>query len=210
MLECVPNVSERRDRRIIERLGDAIRGVAGVRLADVHADPDHHRSVSGGLPALQVPGLPLARQHAVQVSMNLLDHRVTSLARDFDAVAAEAARRGIASARAELVGLVPRAAFDHVDIRQAAPRCAGAPPGALRPRLPRCRSGQLYDLSRAALPKHVPGRLLIADNVVSHAAELEDYVGRVKSHPALFSVPCPSATGNLYKLGRRHLDGVSL
>ena len=271
MLECVPNVSEGRDRRIIERLADAIRGVAGVRLADVHADPDHHRSVftfmgapgaveaaalalaeavfssidmrvhrgvhrrigaldvvpfvplrnlgmadavararavgealgrthgvpvyfygaaatepsrrglsqvrageyeglearladpagrpdagparfdpakgatavgardvlvafnvwldsqdlgaareiarvvrasSGGLPALQALGLPLARQHAVQVSMNLLDYRVTSLARAFDAVAAEAARLGIAVARAELVGLAPRAAFD--------------------------------------------------------------------------------------------------
>jgi glutamate formiminotransferase len=271
VLECVPNVSEGCDRRVIERLGDAIRGVAGVRLADVHADPDHHRSVftfmgapgavetavlalaeavfssidmrvhrgvhrrigaldvvpfvplrrvgmadavaharavgevlgrihkvpiyfygaaaiepgrrdlshvrageyeglearladpagrpdagpvrfdpakgatavgardvlvafnvwldsqdlgaareiarvvrasSGGLPALQALGLPIARQHAVQVSMNLLDYRVTSLARAFDAVAAEAARRGIAVARAELVGLAPQAAFD--------------------------------------------------------------------------------------------------
>jgi glutamate formiminotransferase len=70
------------------------------------------RASSGGLPALQALGLPLARQHAVQVSMNLLDYRVTSLARAFDAVAAEAARRGIAVARAELVGLAPRAAFD--------------------------------------------------------------------------------------------------
>jgi len=83
-----------------------------LRLADVHADPDHHRSVSGGLPALQPLGLPLARQHAVQVSMNLLEYRVTSLARAFDAVAAEAARRGIAVARAEMVGRAPRAAFD--------------------------------------------------------------------------------------------------
>jgi glutamate formiminotransferase len=70
------------------------------------------RASSGGLPALQALGLPLARQHAVQVSMNLLDYRVTSLARAFDAVAAEADRRGIAVARAELVGLAPRAAFD--------------------------------------------------------------------------------------------------
>jgi glutamate formiminotransferase len=43
--------------------------------------------------------------------MNLLDHRVTSLARAFDAVSAEARRRGIAVARGELVGLAPRAAF---------------------------------------------------------------------------------------------------
>ena len=45
MLECVPNVSEGHDLRVIERLADSIRRVAGVRLADVHTDPDHHRSV---------------------------------------------------------------------------------------------------------------------------------------------------------------------
>jgi len=270
VLECVPNVSEGRDRSVIERLADAVRGVPGVRLADVHADPDHHRSVftflgapsvveaaalalaervfasidmrahrgvhrrigaldvvpfvplrhldmaeaaaharavgqalarlhdlpvyfygaaaldpgrrslaqirageyeglaarladpsgrldagparfdpakgatavgarsglvafnvwlrsadlaaarhiarivresSGGLPAVQALGLPLQRQRAVQVSMNLLDCRVTSLPRAFDAVTVEAARLGIAVARAELVGLAPRAAF---------------------------------------------------------------------------------------------------
>ncbi len=268
VLECVPNVSEGRDAQLIARLADAIRGVAGVRLADVHSDPDHHRSVftfmgapdavestalalagavfetvdmrghrgvhrrigaldvvpfiplrdmtmtdavsraqafgrtvarrhdfpvffygaasdggralhdvrageyeglaerlgqpasrpdagpavfdpvkgatavgardvlvaynvwlasrdlvaareiarsirssSGRLPALQAIGVPLARQGLVQVSMNLLDYRLTSLARAFDAVAAEAARRGIGIKRGELVGLAPRAAF---------------------------------------------------------------------------------------------------
>src|SRR3990172_10609783 len=45
ILECVPNVSEGRDRRLIDALADAIGSVAGVRLADIHADPDHHRSV---------------------------------------------------------------------------------------------------------------------------------------------------------------------
>ena len=271
ILECVPNVSEGRDARVRERLAAAIRGVAGVRLADVHADPDHHRSVftflgppdavetaalaladavfvnvdmrrhtgvhrrigaldvvpfiplrdlsmadaaarahavgerlarahalpvyfygaaatmparralaairageyeglaarladpawrpdagparfdaqkgaavvgardvlvaynvwldstdleaaraiarairesSGGLPALQALGLPLARAGLVQVSMNLLDYRVTSLARAFDAVRAEAGARRIAVKRGELVGLAPRAAFE--------------------------------------------------------------------------------------------------
>ena len=48
----------------------------------------------------------------------------------------------------------------------------------------------------------MPGGLLVADNVVSHAAELEDYVGRVKSHPALFSVTVPVGNGEeiSYKL----------
>jgi glutamate formiminotransferase len=271
ILECVPNVSEGRDREVLERLAEAIRRVPGVTLADVHADPDHHRSVftflggpddvaratlglaaavfrrvdmrrhhgvhprigaldvvpfvplrgldmdeaagraravgealgwthavpvffygaaatsparrslrairageyeglaarladpawrpdagparfdpltgatavgartvlvaynvwldstdlasaraiarairesSGGLPRLQALGVPLAHQGLVQVSMNLLDYRITSLARVYDAVRAEAAARGIAIRRAELVGLAPRAAFE--------------------------------------------------------------------------------------------------
>ncbi|MBI2161982.1 MAG: hypothetical protein HYU25_16665 [Candidatus Rokubacteria bacterium] len=45
LVECVPNVSEGRDRAVIERLGDAIRSAPGVTLMNVHADPDHHRSV---------------------------------------------------------------------------------------------------------------------------------------------------------------------
>lgn len=271
VLECVPNVSEGRDQRVLERLADAVRGVDGVALADVHADPDHHRSVftflgppgpvgaaalalaaavfaavdmrahrgvhrrigaldvvpfvplreltmadavararevgeaigrahgvpvyfygaaatsaerrslhslrageyeglaarladsawrpdagparfdprlgatavgardilvaynvwldsgdlaaaraiaravresSGGLPALQAIGVPLARHGIAQVSMNLLDYRVTSIARAWDAVSAEARRLGVGIRRAELVGLAPRAAFE--------------------------------------------------------------------------------------------------
>ena len=40
-LECVINVSEGRDRALLERIAAA----AGDRLLDVHTDPDHHRSV---------------------------------------------------------------------------------------------------------------------------------------------------------------------
>jgi glutamate formiminotransferase / 5-formyltetrahydrofolate cyclo-ligase len=271
LLECVPNVSEGRDLRAVEAVADAVRGVPGARLADVHADPDHHRSVftflgapqaveeaaramaagvfarvdmrahrgihprmgaldvlpfvplrdltmadavavarrvgerlgrehglpvyfygaaatrperravrdirmgeyeglpqkladpawrpdcgpatfnprvgavavgardvlvaynvwlvstdlgaataiaravresSGGLACVQALGLPLERRGLVQVSMNLLDYRRTGIARAYDAVTAEAARRGIAIRRAELVGLAPRAAFE--------------------------------------------------------------------------------------------------
>lgn len=70
------------------------------------------RESSGGLPCLQAMGVPLERRGLVQVSMNLVDYRRTSLARAWDAVAAEARRRGIAIKRAELVGLAPRAAFE--------------------------------------------------------------------------------------------------
>jgi predicted O-methyltransferase YrrM len=45
------------------------------------------------------------------------------------------------------------------------------------------------------LPKLVPGGLLVADNVVSHASELGEYVARVKSDPSLFSVTVPIGNG---------------
>jgi glutamate formiminotransferase len=44
LLECVPNVSEGRDRAVIRALADAV-DAAGARLLDVHSDVDHHRSV---------------------------------------------------------------------------------------------------------------------------------------------------------------------
>jgi predicted O-methyltransferase YrrM len=46
-----------------------------------------------------------------------------------------------------------------------------------------------------AVPKLVPGGLLVADNVVSHRADLEDYLAQVRSHPALFSVTVPVGKG---------------
>lgn len=69
------------------------------------------RESSGGLPALQAMGARLERRGIAQVAMNLLDYRVTSLPRAFDAVRTEAAKRGIGVRRGELVGLAPRAAF---------------------------------------------------------------------------------------------------
>ncbi|HXW58623.1 MAG TPA: hypothetical protein VEJ23_04000 [Solirubrobacteraceae bacterium] len=49
LLLAVPNVSEGRDERVIAAIGEAFAGggesARGVRLLDVHSDPDHHRSV---------------------------------------------------------------------------------------------------------------------------------------------------------------------
>src|SRR5919201_2052825 len=45
MVECVPNVSDGRDAARLARIAAAVRAVRGVTLADVHADPDHHRAV---------------------------------------------------------------------------------------------------------------------------------------------------------------------
>jgi glutamate formiminotransferase len=69
------------------------------------------RESSGGLPGVQAMGVALPRRGIVQVAMNLLDHR-TSMAHVFDVVRSEAARRGVAVRRSELVGLAPRAAFE--------------------------------------------------------------------------------------------------
>lgn len=54
-----------------------------------------------------------------------------------------------------------------------------------------------------ALPKLQPGGLLVADNVISHAEELADYLARVKSNPALFSVTVPVGKGEEISLKLR-------
>jgi glutamate formiminotransferase / 5-formyltetrahydrofolate cyclo-ligase len=45
IIECVPNVSEGRDRNSIEAMASAVREAPGVRLLDVSSDAAHHRSV---------------------------------------------------------------------------------------------------------------------------------------------------------------------
>src|SRR3990172_4619624 len=75
LIECVPNVSEGRDRRVIQALGDAIEA-AGAKLIDVHSDVDHHRSVFtylGLSEVVELATLALART-AVQL-IDLTKHR---------------------------------------------------------------------------------------------------------------------------------------
>ena len=69
------------------------------------------RESSGGLPAVQAMGVLLASRGVAQVSMNLLDHRLTPIPVAFDRVVEEARRRRVGVSRGELVGLAPRAAF---------------------------------------------------------------------------------------------------
>lgn len=45
LVECVPNFSEGRDRKIIEAIADAVRGVAEVKLLDVDPGADTNRTV---------------------------------------------------------------------------------------------------------------------------------------------------------------------
>jgi glutamate formiminotransferase len=69
------------------------------------------REREGGLRAVRALGVPMPSRGLVQVSLNLLDYRVSTLPVVFDRVEAETRRRGVGIRRGELVGLAPRAAF---------------------------------------------------------------------------------------------------
>jgi glutamate formiminotransferase len=80
------------------------------------------RESGGGLACVKALGLPLESEGIVQVSMNLTDFETTPIVAAFDAVKAEADRRGIPIRGSELVGLAPAAALDariadHVRLR---------------------------------------------------------------------------------------------
>lgn len=45
LMECVPNVSEGRDSKVIESLAEVLRTYPGIALLDVSSDKDHNRSV---------------------------------------------------------------------------------------------------------------------------------------------------------------------
>ena len=56
IIECVPNISEGRDRGSIEAIAAAVRSTPGLRLLDVSSDASHNRSVLtfvGDAPAIR-------------------------------------------------------------------------------------------------------------------------------------------------------------
>jgi glutamate formiminotransferase / 5-formyltetrahydrofolate cyclo-ligase len=65
------------------------------------------RESDGGLPAVRAKGFDLADRGLVQVSMNMVDYRKTSLARAFEAIRQLAAKEGVEIAESEIIGLVP-------------------------------------------------------------------------------------------------------
>jgi glutamate formiminotransferase len=83
------------------------------------------RESGGGLPKLQANGFFIDELGRAQVSMNVLDFRVTPLWRVWETVRAEAAEDGIELYESELIGLAPVAAFldvaDHADAPADAP-----------------------------------------------------------------------------------------
>src|ERR1051326_5558373 len=70
------------------------------------------RERDGGLPFVKALGFELHSRRIVQVSMNLTNYEQTSIARAFEAVRDEAERLNVKVRGAEIVGLVPRDAFD--------------------------------------------------------------------------------------------------
>ena len=93
--------------------------LAGADLALARRIASAVRERDGGLPAVRAMGVALAsredRGGRVQVSMNLLDYRVTPPAAAYAAVAELAGRAGARVEASEIVGLVPAAALDGAD-----------------------------------------------------------------------------------------------
>ena len=92
--------------------------LATERLDVVRAVAAAIRERDGGLPGVKALGLTLPERGIVQVSMNLVDHRRTSVRDAYDAVAREAAHHGVEAAASEIVGLVPRAALPPGDAQR--------------------------------------------------------------------------------------------
>jgi glutamate formiminotransferase len=65
------------------------------------------REKNGGLPSVKAKGFLLREKNVAQVSMNLTDFTVTGILTAFNAVQAEADKRGVQVLESELVGLVP-------------------------------------------------------------------------------------------------------
>ena len=65
ILECVPNFSEGRDLKIVEKIIDPFRKTDGVKLLDYQTDEDHNRSV------VTVVGEPEPLKKSVIASMGL-------------------------------------------------------------------------------------------------------------------------------------------
>ena len=65
------------------------------------------RESDGGLPAVRAKGFELADRGLVQVSMNMVDYRKTSLAQAFEAIRALAATEGVEIEESEIIGLLP-------------------------------------------------------------------------------------------------------
>jgi glutamate formiminotransferase / 5-formyltetrahydrofolate cyclo-ligase len=72
LFEAVPNFSEGRDGTKISRIVSAVRNTTGVRVLDLHSDPDHNRSVltfAGEEEPLLQASVDLARACAHEIDL---------------------------------------------------------------------------------------------------------------------------------------------
>ncbi len=83
---------------------------ADVEIAQQIARKIRHSS--GGFPHVKAMGVLLGSRGLAQVSMNLTHFEQIPMDCVFEAVESEAARRGVKVASSEIVGLVPKKAFD--------------------------------------------------------------------------------------------------
>jgi len=84
------------------------------------------REKHGGLPGVRALGLNLPSRSLTQVSINITDHKETSLRRVFDEVVIWAREYQVEILGSELVGLIPKAAVlpemkDHLKLRNFSP-----------------------------------------------------------------------------------------
>ena len=105
------------------------------------------RERDGGLPAVRALGLLVDGQ--AQVSMNLVDYRVTTPHAAVNAIRRQAARHAIALDRSELIGLIPQDALPGIGDRNQ-----GADAKALSPRALAAAAAALL------LPELTPDRVL--------------------------------------------------
>ena len=71
------------------------------------------RESSGGFPSVKALGLELKEKNCVQVSMNITNYTVTSLATVFAAIKEEAEKIGVPVLESELIGFMPREALTY-------------------------------------------------------------------------------------------------
>ena len=72
------------------------------------------RASNGGLPSVKAVGIALKTRGIVQVSMNLTNYEETPVHVAYEAVKAEAAKRGVEVQSSEVIGLIPEAAVAKV------------------------------------------------------------------------------------------------
>ena len=70
------------------------------------------RARNGGLAFVKALGFRLQTRDLVQVSMNLINYKVTGMTAAYDAIQREADQLGVEIDSAEIVGLIPQDAFD--------------------------------------------------------------------------------------------------